>query len=132
MKPRQRLLHFFIWLAVALLQLIMTQVVTFLFSLLASDFEDFPQTLPTLFVLVLGVTFSLGVFLPGWLALKWRWLTARPIYPTRLAGALIGAYLPLGLALILYYPLEPGNPFFFLSILASILGFHLPGWIDKK
>ena len=47
-------------------------------------------------------------------------------------GALIGAYLPLILALIIYHPLEAGNPFFSISMLASILGFYLPVWIESK
>jgi hypothetical protein len=41
-----------------------------------------------------------------------------------------GAYLPLLAALILYHPLEAGNPFFFISIVMSILGFWLPGWME--
>jgi hypothetical protein len=35
-------------------------------------------------------------------------------------------------ALILYHALEPGNPFFFISILAAVLGFYLPGWAERN
>jgi len=35
-------------------------------------------------------------------------------------------------ALLLYHPLEPGNPFFFVSMLTSIVGFYVPGWIDRE
>ena len=119
-------------MGVALLQLIMTRVVTFLLSLLLPGLGNFSQTLPALFVVILGVTFSAGVFLTGWLALKLRWLTKQPKYPARLVTTLIGAYLPLIMTLILYHTLEPGNPFFFISMLTSILGFHFPGWIERK
>ena len=132
MDSGKKILRFLTWLGVALLQLIMTQVVTFLISLLVPGMENFPQTHPALFVVVLGVTFSTGVFLTGWLALKLRWLAAKPIYPARLVATLIGAYLPLIVALILYHPLEPGNPFFFISMLTSVLGFYVPGWIERK
>jgi hypothetical protein len=132
MDTGKKMLRLLIWLGVVLLQIIMTQVVTFLLSLLLPGMENFPQTHPALFVVILGLTFSTGVFLTGWLALKLRWLSTPPKYPARLVATLIGAYLPLILALILYHALEPGNPFFSISILASVLGFHVPGWIHRK
>jgi hypothetical protein len=39
----------------------------------------------------------------------------------------LGAYIPLILALFFYRRLEPGNPFFLLSMLTSLAGFYLPG-----
>src|SRR5512144_457428 len=131
MTTGRRILRILVWLGVFVLQLIMTQLVTLVFSLLLPGMENFPQTRPVLFVIVLGITFSAGVFLVGWAALKWHWLDREPRYGARLASALIGAYLPLIAALILYHPLEAGNPFFFISIVVSILGFWLPGWIKR-
>jgi len=132
MEPIKKILRNLAWLEVLLLQLIMTQVVTFVVTLPIPDMENFPQTHSALFVFILGITFSTGVFLAGWLALKRGWLPlpGGPKYPARWAGALVGAYAPLIAALILYHPLEPGNPFFFVSILACILGFYVPGWIQ--
>lgn len=127
-----KIIRLLTWLGIALLQLIMTQLVTFLLSLLVPGMENFPQTHSVLFVVILGVTFSTGVFLAGWLALKLRWLAVKPKYPARLVATLIGACLPLIVALILYHSLEPGNPFFFISMLTSVLGFHVPGWIVRK
>jgi uncharacterized YccA/Bax inhibitor family protein len=124
--------RFLINLGVALLQLISTQVVTFVASLFLPDIENFPQTHSVFFAVLLGITFSTGVFLTGWLALKLGWLKVKPKYPARLVATLIGAYLPLLVALILYHPLEPGNPFFFVSMLTSIVGFYVPGWIDRE
>jgi hypothetical protein len=131
MDTGKKILRFIIYVGVILLQLIMTQVVTFLITLFLPYSEDFPLTQPLPFVILLGVTFSVGVFLAGGLALKLGWLKTEPLYLWRLAGALIGAYLPLILSLILH-KIEAGSPFFFFSILASILGFYLPGWIDKQ
>ena len=120
------------WLAVCLLQLIMTQVVTFLLSFLAPDIEVFQQSSPLLFVLFLGLAFIMGTYFVGWLAIKLGWLVAPPAYLWRLLGTLIGVFLPLILALVIYRVLEAGNPFFSISMLAGVLGFHLPGWIIKK
>jgi hypothetical protein len=86
---------------------------------------------PVLFMLVLGFTFSLGVFLVGWLALKVGWLAVPPRLPTRLASTLIGSYLPLVVGFLIQRTLPEGSPFFSLSILACILGFHLPSWFKK-
>jgi len=132
MNAGKKILHFFIWLGVVFIQLVMTQVVTFLLSLLVPGMENFPQTHPALFVVILGITFSMGVFLGGWLAMKWQWLKVKSNYLARLVATLIGAYLPLIIALILYRTLEPGNPFFSISMLTSILGFHIPGWVGRK
>jgi uncharacterized membrane protein YccC len=55
-----------------------------------------------------------------------------PKLPARLVGTLAGAYLPLVIALFLYHPMEPGNPFFFVAMLTSVAGFYLGGWIRKK
>lgn len=131
MDTGKKLKGILIWLVVAFLQLIGTQVVTFIISLAIPGMGDFPQTHSVLFALILGLTFSTGVFLTGWLAIKFRFLKAEPRHAARLAGTLIGAYLPLIAALIIFKILEPGNPFFFISMLAAILGFHLPGWFKK-
>jgi len=119
-------------LGVVLLQLLTTQVVTFLVSLLVPDIEGFQQDHPALFILMLGGTFTTGVFLAGWLALRRGWLKEKPRYLARLLAALLGAFVPLVVALILYHTLEAGNPFFFLSMLASVVGFHIPGWTGKE
>ena len=132
METGKKLVNLLIGLVVVFLQLIMTQVVTFLFSLIVPGMENFQQTHSFLFVIVLGITYSTGVFLAGWLPIKLRWMKAIPKLPARLVATLIGAYLPLIVALVFYHPLEPGNPFFFIAILTSILGFYIPGWIERK
>jgi hypothetical protein len=94
--------------------------------------ENYQQTHSILFVVILGTAFSAGVFLSGWLAIKWQWLKVKPKILPRLFGTLIGSFLPLILAQTLYPMLEPGNPFFLVSMLTSILGFFIPGWIDRS
>ena len=120
------------WLGVTLLQLVMTQVFTFLASFLVPDIEAFQKSHPALFAAMLGAAFTIGVFLVGFLALRQRWLIARPMYPARLASVLVGAYLPLCVALVLYRTLEPGNPFFLVSTIAAVLGFHVPDWVTSR
>ena len=132
MAANVRVTRFIPFLAVILLQLFMTQVVTFLFSVLLPGMETMSLTNPVLFVVIVGIAFSAGVFVAGWLALSRGWLKLKTQYLARLAGALLGAYVPLIVALIVYPVLEPGNPFYLVSMLCSILGFYVPGWLVGK
>ena len=132
METGTKTARFLIGIGVVFLQLIMTQVVMFLFSMFIPDVEKFQQSYPVFFALIAGLAFSAGVFLAGWLALKLGWLKGHPRLANRLIGTLACAYLPLVIALLIYRILEAGNPFFLISILASILGFHFPGWLVKQ
>ncbi len=114
-----------------LLQLILTQLVTFVFSMFFPGVENFPETRAGLFVVIAGFSFATGVCLGGWLALRLGWLHIQPEILVRSAGALISAYLPLLVGLI-FHRIEVGSPFFLIAILASILGFYIPGWIKRK
>lgn len=127
MSAGRKIVRFLIWCGIVFLQLVMSQVVTFVFSLLLPGFSDFPQTRPVLFVICVGATYTLGIFLTGWLGLKLHWLQGKKHLPARLTGTLLGAYIPLILAALLYHPMEPGNPLFFIAILTGIAGFHLAG-----
>jgi len=131
MVSGKKALRFFVWLGIALLQLIMTLVMNSVFSMFfPRGMEGYPQTHPVLFVLVLGISYTTGVFLTGWLAIVRHWSTLKPKYMARLVFTLIAAFVPLVVALLFYHPLEPGNPFFFIAIFTSMVGFYLPGWID--
>ena len=120
-----------IWFGVILFQLIMTQVVTLLFSFIVPDMEVLQKSQPVLFLLFAGVSFSVGIFLAGWVALKFGWVKIAPKLSTRLIGTLVGVYLPLILALFIYPTIEAGNPFLTVSMLTGIAGFYLAGWIGK-
>jgi hypothetical protein len=127
----KKIRRFIIWLGVALLQLVMTQFVTFVISMpFPKGMQGYPQAHPFTFVLVLVVSFTTGVFYTGWVANRRRWITLQPKLRLRLVCTLAGAVAPLLAALILYHPLEPGNPFFFIAMLTSVVGFYLPGWIE--
>ena len=132
MFNRNRIFQLFINVGIVLLQFIMTQITTLLFSFFLPGMEDFPQRYPALFVVILGIMYSTGIYLIGWLAIHWRWLQIKPLVRARLIGTVIGAYLPLLLALLIYPSLEAGNPFFFIAILTGLVGFYLPGWIKGK
>ena len=108
----------------------MTQVTTFLLSLFFSDMETFPQAHPVIFTAFLGVTFTLGIFLAGWLAIQRRWLPLKPRYPARLAATLIGVYVPLILALFLG-AIEVGEPVFLNLHPGGYRGIYLPEWVGK-
>jgi hypothetical protein len=131
MVSRKKNFRFIVGLGVALLQLIMTQFVTFLITLPFPDMENFPQTHSVVFVILLCISFTIGVFYTGWVAIKLGRLPLKPKLRSRLIFTLIGAAIPLILALVLYHPLEPGNPFFFVSMLTSVVGFYVPEWIRR-
>lgn len=131
MNANQKVTFFLRFCALVVAQVIATQLVTFVASLLLPNMENFSQKLPGLFILVLGITYAIGIFLVGLLALKSGWLKAQSLYFIRLAATFLGAYLPLVVAVFIYHPLEPGNPFFFIAIFSGILGFHLPTWIAR-
>lgn len=124
--------HFLVYLGVIILQMIMTQVVTFVVTLFIPADENISMTNPALLTAILGLTFGVGVFWAGWLAIRLGWLRLPAKHLARLAGALLGAYLPLVGVLIIYRSFEPGNPVFWFSIIGSVLGFYVLGWEDGK
>jgi hypothetical protein len=126
MSTKRNITRALILLGIAILQLIGTQVVTFLISFLI-PIENFIQTQPVIFIIVLGLTYSIGVFGTGWLAIKVRWLKIEPQLTQRLIGTVAGAYVPLLIALLVYHPLEAGNPFYLVAAMVSIVGFYLAG-----
>lgn len=132
MGSENQVLKIIKFLAIGILQMVMTQVVTFVFAFLFPGGEDYLLANPIVFAAVLGLTFSAGVFLAGWLAIRLGWLKIDPRLGARAVGALAGAYLPLAAALLIYSTLEAGSPFFFGSVLASLVGFYFPGLLASK
>ncbi len=131
MKTRPLFVRVLIVLGVLFFQLVMTQIVTFIVSLLFGGLENVQQSNKYLFAAAVGLTFSAGAFLAGWVALRFHWLEAAPRLPARAIGTLIGACIPLLAAVLIYPVLEPGNPFYSLSILGAIIGFHVPTWFKS-
>lgn len=118
------------WLLVVFLQLIGTQVVTFIGSFLFPDL-NVPEKTSWLAAVIFATCFTLGVFLVGWLGFLLKWLKSRPALMLRLALTFAGAFLVLAVGILILGKLETGSPFFALSILASIIAFHLPTWMKK-
>jgi|WetSurMetagenome_2_1015567.scaffolds.fasta_scaffold08213_5 hypothetical protein len=129
MKSKPSFVRVLILLGVLFFQLVLIQGALFVVSYLLMIFGGYGQTGKIMDALVLGISFSAGSFLAGWIALKFHWLDAETKYATRAVGTLLGAFIPLLAAVLIYPRLEPGNPFYAVSILFSILGFHIPSWI---
>lgn len=132
MSEGRSLLRIITYIGVIILQLIMTQVVTFLVTLFIPSNGNLAETRPVFLTFLLGLAFSAGVFWAGWLAIRQRWLPLKPNYLLRFIGALLGAYIPLIIFMVIYHTFAPGSPVFWLSIIGSILGFFVLGWDDKK
>lgn len=113
--------------AATLAQFMSAMAVTFVVSLVVRA-ETFQYTRPSLFALALGLAFTTGIYLAGWIALRLHVLDGSPRGLARLGGVVVGTYLPLIVALLAYGVLEPGNPFFLVSLLAGSLGYQAPGW----
>lgn len=128
MEKESRWPQFLRWLLVVILQIIMTQVVTFLLSLIFPNMVNLPQAQPAIFLLLLGICYSIGIMLVGFLGLKIRLAFLETKFYFRLIGTLVGVFVPLALALWLIKPLEP-NGFYFMAIFTGILGFFGPEWI---
>jgi hypothetical protein len=93
------------------------------------DFK--PEENPILFVILLWLTYSAGIYVIGWLSLRLGWRTPEKQYGWRLLTTLLGTFIPLLGAFLLYPRLEPGNPLFFICIITGIIGFLLPEWLKK-
>lgn len=116
---------------VVILQLIAMQVVTFAGSFLFPNSVEPGIDHPWTFALMLGIAFTLGIFLVGWFALNRGWLDGSPLLMLRLVGTLFGTYLVLFAGVVLMHSLPAGSPFFGISMLAGLLSFHLPSWTKK-
>jgi hypothetical protein len=124
--------RFFEFFGVVLFQLVAILSVTFLVSLLTWTLTDDPETQSANYVLFFGLSISMGVFLAGWLALKFHWLKGQPFLLPRLIGTVLGAYLPLVVVLLIETVIRAGHPIFTIAILTGILGFHLPAGLKRK
>jgi len=117
---------------VVLFQLVAILSVTFLVSLLTWSLTDDPETQSGNYVFFFGLSISIGVFLAGWLALRFHWLKSQPLLLPRLIGTVLGAFLPLVIVLLIETVIRAGHPVFTIAMLTGILGFHLPTWLGVK
>jgi hypothetical protein len=133
MTTGQRIIRMMIGCGIIILQIIASQLATFLVSLAIPGIENIPQTLPVLFVVILGLTYTIGIFGVGWLAIRIRWLRLESRTWSRIIGTLVGAYLIMIIALFTYHPVAPDDPLLFpVAVFTGIGGFYVGGWIVKK
>lgn len=128
MEKESRWPQFLRWLVIVILQLIMTQVITFVASLVFPGLENLPQTQPVLFLLLLGLCYSIGIILIGFPGMKIRLIFLETKFWYRVIGTLVGVFVPLFLALLFVKPLGP-NGFYFMAMFTGILGFFSPEWV---
>lgn len=126
MMKKEIITKILIIIGVGILQVIAAMLVLLVVTLVFPRLDVNPNVEPVLFIVTTGLSFSLGIFLAGWIALKLNWRITAHKYCSRLLITVIGTFLPLLLALVIYPILEPGNPFFFIAILTGIIGFLIP------
>jgi hypothetical protein len=130
MKPKSLFVKILIILGIAVLQYIMAMLVNLIFTLLFPGLDVAPDSNSDLFILVLGFSYTAGIFLVGWLSIALRDVTHQ--YGLRLLTTISATFLPLLIVLVFYPKLEPDNPFFFIAAITGILGFLLPEWFQKS
>ena len=133
MTTGQRIIRILSGFSIIILQIIASQMTTFMVSLAFPGMENFPQTLPVLFVVLLGLTYTIGIFGVGWLAIRIHWLRIESRTWPRLIGTLVGAYVVMIIALFTYHPVAPDDPLLFpVAVFTGIGGFYVGGWIGKE
>jgi len=123
--------NFMIIVGIGILQYVAAMLVLLVFTILFPNLDFQPSENPILFVIIVGLTYSIGICVLGWLSLHFRWRKAVSKYRWRAMTTLMGTFIPLLIALFTYPQLEPGNPFFFICIITGIIGFILPEWLKK-
>lgn len=129
MKTKNLILRGIAWIGAILLQLVATQLVTFLASLFFTSMEAVRDNQPWLFIILVGLSFSTGSFAAGMVAL--RWLHGAPLILPRLVATLVWTFMPFVVVLFIREALLPGSPLFLAAMIGSVVGFHLPGWLAR-
>lgn len=131
--PKKNLLRYvLIIIGVGVLQYIAAMLVTLVLSLIFPALDKVIYDNLPLFVVTLGLTYSIGIWLVGWLAIALKWRAVKHEYGLRFLTTVIGTYLSLIIALLVYPQLEPGNPFLFIAVVTGIIGFLVPEWLPEE
>lgn len=118
-------------IGVGILQYIAAMLITLLVSVMFPNFDKAIENNVPLFVVTLGLSYAIGIWLVGWLFIVMRWRKAVSDFGLRFVTTVIGAYISLIIALMAYPKLEPGNPFMFIAVITGIIGFLVPEWLPK-
>ncbi len=133
MDNRNMFAKILILIGIGLLQVTAAMLILLFVTLLFPALDVKPDIKPVLFILVTGICYAVGIFLVGWLSIHLKWRKVNHLYGLRAFLTLIGAFVPLLIALATDAKLEAGNPLFFVSLLTGILGFLVPElWVRKS
>jgi hypothetical protein len=119
-------------IGVGILQYIAAMLITLLVSVMFPSFDKMIENNLPFFVVSLGLSYAIGIWLVGWLFIVMRWRKATFDFGLRFVTTVIGAYISLIIALMVYPKLEPGNPFFFIAVVTGIIGFLVPEWLPEE
>lgn len=131
MKKKILLTYILTIIGVGILQFIAAMLVTLLVSVMFPSLEKAIENNIPLFVVVLGLSYAIGIWLVGWLFIVMKWRKVPSDFGLRFVTTIIGTYLSIIIALMAYPKLEPGNPFLFIAMITGIIGFLVPEWLTQ-
>ena len=130
------------WLVTIILQIALSFLIIFLFSLFFADVRSTSRIGWLALLFVIWLAYVVGINLVGSVALRWIWKGIQPLATLRLIGTAVGALIPLLILLVIGYSLPVGNEgtrFYDLvtnnwqpvltqtSLFAAIVGYYIPG-----
>ena len=141
----RRILNFLGWAFVALLQIMVSFAAAFLWSYLLADRDIYVRREWMLVLAGIWLSFTLGIYLIGWLYLTIRRSTHSKKGKVRLAWVASGVWVPILILLVISLALDFNNvertksvldnwqpKLWALSLILGLLGFHIPGWFRLK
>jgi len=140
-------LHLLGWILTVVFQFVGSYLIIFVLSIIFAgiDISSRGGWLFLLFIIWLG--YVIGVNLVGTIALRWVWRGVPFLPLPRLAGTMVGAFLPLVLLLFIGLSVPAGgegSPFYDLvtnnwqpilaqaALFAAIVGYFVPGMLNRK
>jgi hypothetical protein len=135
------------WLVTIILQYAASNLVIFLFSVVFAGVDTISRTGWLALLLVIWVSFLLGINLVGVAALHWVWKDHHPLARQRLLGSAVGTLIPLLILLPIGFSVpvgDAGSQFYDLvtnnwqpilvqaSFFAGIVGYYIPGLIKTS
>ncbi len=136
------ILHIIGWLVTILLQIALSFLIIFLFSVFFADVGSSSRLGWLGLLFVIWLAYVIGINLVGSVALRWVWKGIQHLTTLRLIGTALGALIPLLILLAIGYGVPVGNQgtrFYDLvtnnwqpvltqtSLFAAIVGYYVPG-----
>jgi hypothetical protein len=124
----RRIFRFLKWPLILLLQMLMIVMILAILPIFP-DLIPYLEEHPLAMLAFVGAVFAFGSFQIGWLGVHFGWLSKGPKMLVRLTAALLGAYIPLDLGLLIDPYTESGNLSSLIALFTSAAAFHLPEWV---